>query len=32
MMMMMVYNANFERDQKTFFKKVEGGTKHGEIC
>ena len=28
MMMMMVYNANFERDQKNFFKKVEGGTKH----
>ena len=25
-------NANFDRDQKNFFKKVEGGTKHlGEI-
>ena len=21
-------NANFEKDQKNFFKKVEGGTKH----
>ena len=21
-------NANFERDQKIFFKKVEGGTEH----
>ena len=21
-------NANFERDQKNFFKKVEGGTEH----
>ena len=29
-------NANFERDQKNLFKKVETGTKHigrdGEIC
>ena len=24
----MMYNANFERYQKNFFKKVEGGTKH----